>query len=62
MTQDFIFHDSKLINYNVFAVKVRAEDVKHLIGLLVKQLNEKKNYVLEEEAIQLFYFTGVNVH
>lgn len=25
------------------------------------QLNGKKNYVLEKEAIQLFYFTGINV-
>ena len=62
MTQDFIFHDSKLINYNVFSVKVRAEDVRNLIGSLVQQLNGKKSYVLEEKAIQIFYFTGVNVH
>lgn len=62
MTQVFIFHDSEVTNYRfVFLVKFRAENVKHLIRLLVKLAKWKEKLCFVERSNSTFLLSG-NVH
>ena len=65
MTQLFIFHDGKLIIGCFFFFLESNLELKGKAPYRIMcqmKLDGKKNYVLEEEAIQRFCFSGINVH